>query len=144
MNTNCKLAVLLLICFFHLTLPCSLLLEIVLRPYQLEGIQWMIGRYKTGLGCILADEMGLGKTCQVVHISKLFLHFVIVLWLLLIVLISSNRLTANRLFFVITCIYLFGLLLSGFARTSHILCNRSASLLTVMRHIWLEKHCAHV
>lgn len=40
--------------------------EIVLRPYQLEGIQWMIARYKTGLGCILADEMGLGKTCQTI------------------------------------------------------------------------------
>jgi len=33
-----------------------------MRDYQLDGLNWMISLYETGLNGILADEMGLGKT----------------------------------------------------------------------------------
>ncbi|CAD98428.1 SNF2 helicase, partial [Cryptosporidium parvum Iowa II] len=36
----------------------------VLKPYQLEGLNWLINLYEGGLNGILADEMGLGKTFQ--------------------------------------------------------------------------------
>jgi len=36
-----------------------------LRPYQLEGLQWLIKCWISKHGSILADEMGLGKTIQV-------------------------------------------------------------------------------
>lgn len=32
-----------------------------LKPYQLEGLQWMVSLDKNGISGILADEMGLGK-----------------------------------------------------------------------------------
>lgn len=35
-----------------------------LRPYQLEGLNWLRFCYYTFRSCILADEMGLGKTVQ--------------------------------------------------------------------------------
>ena len=35
-----------------------------MRPYQLEGLNWMIRLYDHGMNGILADEMGLGKTLQ--------------------------------------------------------------------------------
>ncbi|CAO0794785.1 unnamed protein product [Mucor circinelloides] len=35
-----------------------------LRPYQLEGLNWLRFCYYTFKSCILADEMGLGKTVQ--------------------------------------------------------------------------------
>jgi superfamily II DNA or RNA helicase len=35
-----------------------------LRPYQLEGYQWLVARYRHDVGGILADDMGLGKTLQ--------------------------------------------------------------------------------
>ncbi|MGM9948026.1 SNF2-related protein [Floccifex sp.] len=37
----------------------------LLRPYQIEGIQWIAHLNTTGLNGILADDMGLGKTLQV-------------------------------------------------------------------------------
>ena len=45
-----------------LPFPASLNAE--LRPYQLEGYNWLSFLYKHGLGGILADDMGLGKTVQ--------------------------------------------------------------------------------
>jgi SWI/SNF-related matrix-associated actin-dependent regulator of chromatin subfamily A member 5 len=36
-----------------------------MRPYQLEGLNWMIKLHDNGINGILADEMGLGKTLQV-------------------------------------------------------------------------------
>ena len=36
-----------------------------LRPYQLEGLKWLIQCWRDNHGSILADEMGLGKTIQV-------------------------------------------------------------------------------
>jgi superfamily II DNA or RNA helicase len=35
-----------------------------LRPYQLEGFQWLVFLWEHRLGGILADDMGLGKTLQ--------------------------------------------------------------------------------
>ena len=35
-----------------------------LRPYQLNGFNWLVFLYEHGLGGILADDMGLGKTIQ--------------------------------------------------------------------------------
>ena len=37
-----------------------------LRDYQLDGLNWMISLYETGINGILADEMGLGKTIQTI------------------------------------------------------------------------------
>jgi len=39
--------------------------DLSLRPYQLEGVNWLLSCYDDNHGCILGDEMGLGKTCQV-------------------------------------------------------------------------------
>ncbi|MDP0492221.1 MAG: DEAD/DEAH box helicase [Verrucomicrobiota bacterium JB023] len=36
----------------------------ILRPYQREGVEWMLKLAESGLGGILADDMGLGKTLQ--------------------------------------------------------------------------------
>lgn len=35
-----------------------------LRPYQKEGVDWLVRRFSQRLNVILADEMGLGKTVQ--------------------------------------------------------------------------------
>ncbi|XP_064649880.1 chromodomain-helicase-DNA-binding protein 1-like [Lineus longissimus] len=40
--------------------------DITLRPYQLDGVNWLVQRYHRDHGCILGDEMGLGKTCQTI------------------------------------------------------------------------------
>lgn len=44
------------------TLPMTLQAE--LRPYQLEGFQWLSRMAYWGTGACLADDMGLGKTIQ--------------------------------------------------------------------------------
>jgi superfamily II DNA or RNA helicase len=35
-----------------------------LRPYQVQGLNWLISLFEHGINGILADEMGLGKTLQ--------------------------------------------------------------------------------
>ena len=60
------------------------LLSVKMRPYQIEGLQWLVEHYQKGINCILADgneiisislcfsyhanllEMGLGKTLQTI------------------------------------------------------------------------------
>ena len=42
----------------------SPLVKATLRPYQLEGVQWLLEHYNNNLGACLADDMGLGKTLQ--------------------------------------------------------------------------------
>ena len=42
----------------------SSLVKAVLRPYQIEGVKWLLKHYENGLGACLADDMGLGKTLQ--------------------------------------------------------------------------------
>ena len=37
-----------------------------LRPYQLEGVRWLVRNYHARLGVCLADDMGLGKTLQTI------------------------------------------------------------------------------
>ena len=37
-----------------------------LRPYQIEGVQWLIKHYFNGKGALLADDMGLGKSLQTI------------------------------------------------------------------------------
>lgn len=39
-----------------------------LKPYQLDGLNWMINLYEKGMSGILADEMGLGKTIQTISL----------------------------------------------------------------------------
>ncbi|KAL8162208.1 hypothetical protein V2J09_013697 [Rumex salicifolius] len=46
----------------------ALLLGGELRPYQLEGLQWMLSLFNNNLNGILADEMGLGKTIQTISL----------------------------------------------------------------------------
>uniref|UniRef100_A0A3P8TMP7 Chromodomain helicase DNA binding protein 1-like n=1 Tax=Amphiprion percula TaxID=161767 RepID=A0A3P8TMP7_AMPPE len=41
---------------------------IQLRPYQLDGVQWLTQCLNNQQGCILGDEMGLGKTCQTISL----------------------------------------------------------------------------
>ncbi|CAN3359775.1 uncharacterized ATP-dependent helicase Irc5p [Diutina catenulata] len=45
-----------------------------LKPYQLDGLQWMITLYENGLNGILADEMGLGKTVQCISFLSYLLE----------------------------------------------------------------------
>jgi len=47
---------------YHPELPSTLRAE--LRPYQLEGYQWLAQLSHWGVGACLADDMGLGKTVQ--------------------------------------------------------------------------------
>ena len=46
-------------------------LKAELRPYQLQGVKWLVGHYRAGFGACLADDMGLGKTLQTI---ALLLH----------------------------------------------------------------------
>ncbi|NWI60833.1 CHD1L protein, partial [Calyptomena viridis] len=41
---------------------------IKLRPYQVEGVNWLVQCYEVQRGCVLGDEMGLGKTCQTISL----------------------------------------------------------------------------
>ena len=43
-------------------------LNATLRPYQLEGVKWLISHQQNGLGACLADDMGLGKTLQTIAV----------------------------------------------------------------------------
>ncbi|MCU7906149.1 MAG: DEAD/DEAH box helicase [Candidatus Thiodiazotropha sp. (ex Epidulcina cf. delphinae)] len=43
-------------------------LKATLRPYQLEGANWLWLLSQLGLGACLADDMGLGKTMQVISL----------------------------------------------------------------------------
>lgn len=36
----------------------------ILRPYQLDGLSWMLNLHRIGISGCLADDMGLGKTVQ--------------------------------------------------------------------------------
>jgi SWI/SNF-related matrix-associated actin-dependent regulator of chromatin subfamily A member 5 len=47
-----------------------------MRPYQLEGLNWMIRLQENGVNGILADEMGLGKTLQSISILVYMMEYV--------------------------------------------------------------------
>jgi len=46
----------------------SIIVGGVMRPYQLEGLNWVIRLIENGINGILADEMGLGKTLQSISV----------------------------------------------------------------------------
>ena len=48
------------------TVPQGLQAE--LRPYQIEGVKWLVQLYRNDLGGCLADDMGLGKTLQTITV----------------------------------------------------------------------------
>jgi SNF2 family DNA or RNA helicase len=53
--------------FSHLEIPkAPLSLQASLRPYQLEGLAWLLFLQEYQLNGILADDMGLGKTLQTI------------------------------------------------------------------------------
>ena len=41
-------------------------LKATLRPYQVNGYEWILKNTRLGFGSLLADDMGLGKTVQVI------------------------------------------------------------------------------
>jgi superfamily II DNA or RNA helicase len=41
-----------------------------LRPYQKDGVEWMLQLATWAPGCVLADDMGLGKTVQTASVLK--------------------------------------------------------------------------
>ncbi len=49
-------------------------LNATLRPYQLDGFQWMARLNSWGAGALLADDMGLGKTIQTIAFLLLKRH----------------------------------------------------------------------
>lgn len=40
--------------------------DLVMKDYQLVGLNWLDLLFQKKLSCILADDMGLGKTCQII------------------------------------------------------------------------------
>jgi len=50
----------------RVTKQSSLLIGGTLKPYQIQGLEWLVSLYNNNLNGILADEMGLGKTIQTI------------------------------------------------------------------------------
>ena len=50
----------------RVTKQSSLLIGGILKPYQIQGLEWLVSLYNNNLNGILADEMGLGKVSNVV------------------------------------------------------------------------------
>lgn len=46
--------------------PAIMAEGVVLKDYQVVGVNWLSLLFENKLSCILADDMGLGKTCQVI------------------------------------------------------------------------------
>jgi len=46
--------------------PSIMAESVILKDYQVVGINWLSLLFNNDLSCILADDMGLGKTCQVI------------------------------------------------------------------------------
>ena len=46
--------------------PSTMAPGVVLKDYQIVGVNWLSLLFDKKLSCILADDMGLGKTCQVI------------------------------------------------------------------------------
>ena len=45
-------------------------IDSILRPFQKDGLRWLLSLYNTELNGILADDMGLGKTIQTIMLLK--------------------------------------------------------------------------
>lgn len=52
--------------FTNCTYTVSPYLENMLKPYQKDGVSWILTLYKNKVGGCLADDMGLGKTAQAI------------------------------------------------------------------------------
>ncbi|CAF0781322.1 unnamed protein product [Adineta ricciae] len=50
----------------RVTKQSALLVGGILKPYQIQGLEWLVSLYNNNLNGILADEMGLGKTIQTI------------------------------------------------------------------------------
>ena len=50
----------------RVTNQSALLVGGTLKPYQIQGLEWLVSLYNNNLNGILADEMGLGKTIQTI------------------------------------------------------------------------------
>ncbi len=48
----------------HLNLDSHI--NVLLRPYQIIGVKWLLSLRRNGFGGCLADDMGLGKTLQII------------------------------------------------------------------------------
>lgn len=48
--------------------------SLLLRDYQLDGLNWLVNAWCKGNSTILADEMGLGKTIQVISFLNYLFH----------------------------------------------------------------------
>lgn len=46
--------------------PTNMDADLVMKDYQLVGLNWLNLLWLQKISCILADDMGLGKTCQVI------------------------------------------------------------------------------
>jgi len=46
--------------------PAVMARDLVMKDYQIVGLNWLSLLWSKRLSCILADDMGLGKTCQVI------------------------------------------------------------------------------
>lgn len=42
----------------------------IMKPYQLEGLSFLVHMYRNGISAILGDEMGLGKTLQTLSLFQ--------------------------------------------------------------------------
>eukprot|EP00798_Chlamydomonas_sp_ICE-L_P016468 gene16468-22690_t len=62
-----------------------------LHPYQLEGLNWVYHKWKSGESVILADEMGLGKTIQTIAYIGALYQECVVLPMLVVVPLSTLR-----------------------------------------------------
>ena len=64
-----------------------------MKPYQIEGLNWLIDHHKNGTNGILADEIGLGKTLQVISILGYLmnLHEINGLFLVVAPLVTLNN-----------------------------------------------------
>lgn len=50
----------------QVTEQASIMVNGILKEYQIKGLEWMVSLYNNNLNGILADEMGLGKTIQTI------------------------------------------------------------------------------
>ncbi|KAJ5475540.1 ATP-dependent helicase fft2 [Penicillium diatomitis] len=46
--------------------PAIMAKNLVMKDYQIVGLNWLALLFEKKMSCILADDMGLGKTCQVI------------------------------------------------------------------------------
>lgn len=53
----------------------SLLVNGMLKQYQIKGLEWLVSLYNNNLNGILADEMGLGKTIQTIALITYLMEY---------------------------------------------------------------------